>query len=95
MHTDYSQWPQEVSREVSARVSMGKAWQGAAVQAVSSGAGICLQHLGTCGQGEAAPPVSSQGMPPQKPGLVSGSFSVVTSESSRDNWHSDQALQED
>lgn len=65
------------------------------MQAVISRAGICIQHLGTCDLGEAAPPLSSQEMPPQKPGLVSGSFILVTWESSRDNWCSDETLQED
>lgn len=48
------------------------------MQAVINRAGICVQHLGTCDQGEAAPPLSSQGMPPQKPGLANGSCILVT-----------------
>lgn len=38
------------------------------------------------------PSLSSQGMLLQKPGLVGGSFSLVTWESSRDNWGSDGDL---
>lgn len=65
------------------------------MHAVISRAGICSQRLRTCDRGEAGPPLSSQGMPPQKPGLVSDSFILVTWESSRNNWCSDEALQED
>lgn len=63
MHTEYLQWPQEMSVVISACVAMEKAWHGAARKAVNSRAGTCIQYLGAGAQGKTAPPISSQGMP--------------------------------
>lgn len=45
-----------MSLVVSAHVAMGKMWHGTAVQAGISRAGICIQRLSTCDQGEVVPP---------------------------------------
>lgn len=77
---------------VSAHREMEKAWLQQPHRLWTAELGFGSSTWGTCDQDEAAPLLSSQGMLLQKPGLVGGSFSLVTWESARDNWGSDGDL---